>query len=90
MRRVFQAAWLALALALVGGVEGEGDEALLGQASRVQACGLFLHAASGMPDDDRPARAGGVVGCLARFSMRSPMRCNWPQTSGTICSLWPT
>jgi hypothetical protein len=43
-----------------------------------------------MPDDDRLARAGGVVGCLARFSMRSPMRCNWPQTSGIICSPWPT
>lgn len=58
---VLQAARLALALALVGGVEREGDEALLGQAKRVQAGGLLLHTAAGVTDDDRRARADGPV-----------------------------
>ena len=55
--RVFQAARLAAAFALVGGVEGQGDEALLGQLPRVQAGGLFLDAAAGVADDDGRARA---------------------------------
>jgi hypothetical protein len=59
--RVLQAARTAAALSLVGGVEGQGDEALLGQALGVQAGGLFLHAAAGVADDDRRARPGEAV-----------------------------
>ena len=56
---VFQAAGLAAALALVGGVEREGDEPLLGQPTRVKPRGLFLDTAARVPDDDRRTRAGG-------------------------------
>jgi hypothetical protein len=61
VRGVFQAARRAAASALVGGVEGQGYEALLGQVPRVQAGGLFLDAAAGVADDDGRARADVAV-----------------------------
>ena len=53
--RVFQTARFAFALALVGGIEGESDEPLPGQALRVQAGGLLLHAAARVTDHARPS-----------------------------------
>lgn len=47
---------LAAALAVVGGVVGQSDDALLGQLLRVQAGGLLLHAAERVRRDD-----GGVL-----------------------------
>jgi transcriptional regulator with XRE-family HTH domain len=58
VRGVFEPAGLAAALPLVSGVESEGNETLLGQPARVEAGGLLLDAAAGMPDDDAGARAG--------------------------------
>nr|WP_246111953.1 hypothetical protein [Streptomyces hawaiiensis] len=45
--RVFEVVRLAAAVALVGGVKGEGYEALLGPLAGVPARGLFLDAAGG-------------------------------------------
>lgn len=58
---VLQPAGQAAGLALVGGVEGEGDESALGHQSRVGAGGLFLHAGSGVADHQRRSGAGGGV-----------------------------
>src|SRR5206468_3477183 len=58
---VLQSVRLSSALALVGGVEGERDEAAVGQALRVEAGGLFLDAATGVPDDNRRPRCPRVV-----------------------------
>src|SRR5919106_2379308 len=58
---VLEAPGLALALALKGGVEREGDEALARQALGIQTRGLLLDAAGGMPNHDRGPRAAGLV-----------------------------
>jgi hypothetical protein len=58
---VLKPARLTLALALKGGVKRERDEALACQALGVQARGLLLDAAGWMRDDDRGARAVGLV-----------------------------
>lgn len=50
---VLQAARQAAGLALVRGVEGEGDEAALRHPPRVRAGGLFLHARAGVADHER-------------------------------------
>ena len=48
----FVQARLAAALAVVRGVVGQGDEALLGELAGVEAGGLLLDAAEGVGDDD--------------------------------------
>jgi hypothetical protein len=58
---VLEVARGALALALVGGVEGEGNEALAGQTLGVKAGCLLLHAACGVTDHDRRAGSGSSV-----------------------------
>ncbi|GAA1266144.1 hypothetical protein GCM10009609_31630 [Pseudonocardia aurantiaca] len=49
---VFEQMWDPFAIALVGGVEGGGDEAGAGQAFGVEARGLLLHSAHRVGDDD--------------------------------------
>ena len=61
VRWIFEAAGIAAALPLESGVESEGDEALLRQPARVEPGGLFLDAASRMPDDDGGTRAVPAV-----------------------------
>ena len=55
VHRVVQEAGHAAAGALMRRVEGQGDEALLGEPLRVEAGGLFLDSAAGVDDHD-----GGV------------------------------
>ena len=50
---ILQPAGLAAALALVGRVVGERDEALVRQAPSVEAGGLLLDAAARVADDER-------------------------------------
>jgi hypothetical protein len=58
---VLKPARLTLALALKGGVKRERDEALAREALCVQTRGLLLYGAGWMRDDDRGARAFGLV-----------------------------
>src|SRR3954453_21028835 len=61
MGGVLEPAGLALALALIGRVERERNEPLLGQAPRVQARRLFLDTAAAGADDDRRAGPSGIA-----------------------------
>jgi hypothetical protein len=48
---------------LIGGIEGQGDETLVGQFAGVEAGGLLFDAAGGVADDDRgPRPIDGIVG----------------------------
>lgn len=81
---VFEVAGLAAALPLVGGVEGEGDEALAGQLGGVEAGGLFLDAASGVDGHDRRVRpvpgevVDGSLCALDPVSVRATKRGHRP------------
>jgi hypothetical protein len=55
---ILQPAGQATGLALVGGIEGEGDEAAFSHQLRVGTGGLLLDAGPGVPDDQRRPRPG--------------------------------
>ena len=57
---VVQEAGHATALTLVGRVEGQGDEPLIGEALCVDAGGLLLDPTAGVHDDDRGVGAVAV------------------------------
>lgn len=59
--RLVDAARLALAVALVGSVRGDGDVAPLGETLRVPARGLFLGAPVVVRNGDRRVAAVRVV-----------------------------
>ena len=61
--RLVSVTWLTFAGALVGGVGCDRHVAELGQALRVKACNLFLHAAVGMCDDDSGIVLLGIEVC---------------------------
>ncbi|KFG01603.1 hypothetical protein IQ62_05490 [Streptomyces scabiei] len=57
---VLQEMGFAFTRALVGGLEGEGDEAVLGQSPGVEPGGLLLHPTPRVDDHDRGQRVSGA------------------------------
>jgi hypothetical protein len=63
---------------LIGGVEGQGYEAELGQARCIQAGGLLLHTTRRMTDDDSGARAdASIIGGVEMASDFNPALLNF-------------